>query len=398
MAHTRDRFLRPLIEKALKYSSIVGVFGQRQTGKTTLAEKLGAEYITLDRAQDLILAEQNPEAFILNRKLPLVIDECQLAPPLFPALKEAVRVKKSPGQYLLTGSVRFSSRKVIRESLTGRLFQLELLPMTLEEAQRRPLSDSVIRFLKTTHLKTWQGPGGNQSRLNELLRHFDLGGLPGICFQRDPAIRAGKFASHADTLLRRDLRLVFDTTLPTSVIQNILTEVALGQGLPLEMASLSRRVRVSVKTLPHLIEAFEALFLLRVLECRGGAKKPILFFEDSGLANYFGRGRLPESTFALRLAFSHFFPQFHYRPELVSQAFCYRTRGGAEVPLAFETQLGIIGVIPTWLDTPIPSLLASAQSFQKAFPGSKVLILGRWNRRGELAPRVWIDHWNAWVG
>ncbi len=398
MAHTRERFLGPLIEKALKFSSIVGVFGHRQTGKTTLVENLGAEYVTLDRAQDLNLAEQNPEAFILNRELPFVIDECQLAPLLFPALKDAVRMRKSPGQYLLTGSVRFTSRKVIRESLTGRLFQLELLPLTLEEAQSRPLSDALIRFLKAKNLKSWQAPDKNPSRLNELLRHFEVGGLPGICFHREPAIRAGKLASHTDTLLRRDLRLVCETTLPASVVQSVLTELALGQGMPLELATLSRRVRVSVKTLPYLIEAFEALFLVRILECRGGSKKPILFFEDSGLAHYFSKGRVPESSFALRLAFSHFFPQFHYRPELVSQSFCYRTRGGAEVPLAFDTQMGILGVIPTWFDTPTPALLASARSFQKTFPGSKVLILGQWSRRGELAPNVWVDHWSAWVG
>jgi len=82
----------------------------------------------------------------------------------------------------------------------------------------------------------------------------------------------------------------------------------------------------------------------------------------------------------------------------MSQAFCFRTRGGAEVPLAFETHLGVVGIIPTLFDSPLPSLLASAQSFQKAYPGSKVLILGKWNSRGVLAPGVWLDSWNHWIG
>lgn len=398
MPHQRIRFLKPLLNKALKHSSIVGIFGHRQTGKTTLAEELGADYVSLDRLKDLELANQNPEAFLLDRKSPFVIDECQLAPPLFPALKDSVRIKKTPGQYILTGSVRFTSRKAIRESLTGRIFQLELLPMTLEEARERSLSDTLIQFLKVSDLKNWKGPAEQSGRFKQLMEHFEMGGLPGICFHRNPSIRAGKLASHMDTVLRRDLRLVTETTLPTSAIQALIIELALSQGEPLEIASLSRKVRISVKSIPHLIEAFEALFLIRTLECRGGMKKPSLFFEDSGIAHYFSRGRAPEASLAVRLAFSHFSPQFHYRPEWMSQSFCYRTRGGVEVPLAFETSLGVLGIIPTLFDLPPPGLLASAQSFQKAYPGSKVLILGHWERRGPLADGVWIDSWDHWIG
>ena len=119
MAHRRKRFLKHLLTKAVTHSSIVEISGHRQTGKTTLVEDFGAEYVTLDRPKEFLLANDNPEAFLLQRKYPFVIDECQLAPPLFPVLKDSVRLKKTPGQYILTGSVRFTSRKAIRESLTG---------------------------------------------------------------------------------------------------------------------------------------------------------------------------------------------------------------------------------------------------------------------------------------
>lgn len=139
--------------------------------------------------------------------------------------------------------------------------------------------------------KKWPGPAAHPERFKQLQQHLNLGGLPGICFNRDPSIRAGKWASHVDALLRRDLRLVTESTLPASVIQALLSELALNQGQPLGIASLSRTVRISVKSIPHLIEAFESLFLIRIVECRGGVKKPYLFFEDSGLAHYFARGK-----------------------------------------------------------------------------------------------------------
>jgi len=93
-------------------------------------------------------AQASPTVFLASKPgHPLVIDECQLAPALFPALKEWVRVRKSPGQFLLTGSVRFSSRKAIRESLTGRMIAWELLPMDWSEMHGTPLPDTVIRQL-----------------------------------------------------------------------------------------------------------------------------------------------------------------------------------------------------------------------------------------------------------
>ena len=50
-------------------------------------------------------------------------------PELFPALKEFVRLHKKPGQFLLTGSVRFSSRKANGESLTGRIVTIKIPPL-----------------------------------------------------------------------------------------------------------------------------------------------------------------------------------------------------------------------------------------------------------------------------
>ena len=120
MAHTRVRFLTSLVKKGLSFQGIVGVFGHRQVGKTTLLEMLSQRYATLDRVIELTQATENPVGFLNGllgnqQKRPVAIDECQLCPPLFPELKEWVRTHKEPGIFLLSGSVRFSSRKAIRE-------------------------------------------------------------------------------------------------------------------------------------------------------------------------------------------------------------------------------------------------------------------------------------------
>ena len=128
MPHSRIRYLASLVKKGLRFSPIVGILGHRQVGKTTLAESLGARYYTLDLRPTLESIQADPLGFLeTQEKHPTVLDECQLLPDLFPALKERVRKKKRPGQFLLTGSVRFTSRKAIRESLTGRIVTFELL-------------------------------------------------------------------------------------------------------------------------------------------------------------------------------------------------------------------------------------------------------------------------------
>ena len=112
-------------------------------GKTTLLESFSSDYKTFDDPKELSFAMSEPDMFLENRKAPFAIDEAQFCPPLFPALKEFVRKHKTPGKFLLSGSVRFTSRKAIRESLTGRIVGVEVLPFTIAEAHQVKLPKTI---------------------------------------------------------------------------------------------------------------------------------------------------------------------------------------------------------------------------------------------------------------
>lgn len=60
MAHLRKRYLLEHLPKALKASTLVGVLGQRQVGKTTLLESLPVVYETLDDDEKLFAARARP--------------------------------------------------------------------------------------------------------------------------------------------------------------------------------------------------------------------------------------------------------------------------------------------------------------------------------------------------
>lgn len=389
MPHRRERHLRSLLSKTLGFSGIVGLFGHRQVGKTTLASQIGANYVTLDDPLMLSRADADAMQFIEAgaKRFPFVIDECQLAPPLFPALKEWMRLRPRPGQFLLTGSVRFSSRKTIGESLTGRIVCWELLPMDLSEAHELSLPEKIPKLLAAKSIDIPLAPAryANAPALQKALTH---GGLPGIFAVRDAGIRAQRFETTINTLLERDLQLILKTTLGYSSLRSLLVALALAQGQPVEWTTLSRQSRISVPSLKKLLSAFESMFLIRLFRTEGSERKPVLFFEDQGEATFLASDRYDEGTQLLRLLYSELRHQIHYRPELRAEIFQFRNRGGALVPLCFRTGRSVLGVIPSLTENPHPSSLATARSFLNTYPGGKLLYVHRGEGDRMIAPGV----------
>jgi predicted AAA+ superfamily ATPase len=390
MPHLRPRHLKPLIDKSLRFSPIVSVFGHRQVGKTTLCEGLSGSYFSLDRSDVLDQGLHSPETLIRSgEKLPLVIDECQLAPPLFPALKEWVRIHKKPGQFLLTGSVRFSSRKAIRESLTGRTVNWELLPMDLSESHSAPLPDAIPRLLKARQIDF---PLSDAPYFSARVYEQALlqGGLPGVFAIRDPSIRKQRFETQIETLLERDLRLLVQTSLEYRTLRNLLTVLATRQGLPLELSEVSRSARISVPALRRIISSLEAMFLIRVVNTEGSRCRPVLFFEDQGEASHLAEGKADTLFNLTRFLFSFIRHQWIYRPDLGASLFQFRSRGGAFVPLAVRSGSRSLGIIPMLDETPGRHELGSARSFLSTYEHSRCVFvhLGTSDRSIDRSMRV----------
>lgn len=376
MPHGRKRYLQEALLKALTFSPLVGILGQRQTGKTTLMRAIvGSHYASMDDQELLEAASRSPKEFVTRDISPFGIDECQLVPPLFPALKLRVQEKPRPGQFVLTGSIRFTSRQAIRESLTGRLFSLELLPMMLSEARELPLRD--LHALAHSSLPKMQE--AVKSRLKQIkpadLEHYlRAGGLPGICFHRDEAIRKLKWNAHLDTLLERDIKLVFPTTLPAASIRKFLALLAQTQGRSVAVSDLSRQIRISMQTINKLIAALEALFLIRRIGALGDRKRAHFYLEDQGIASYLNPYEDPEQD-ALRMAFSQIHSQVRYLYPADGSLQHFEARGGARVPLVVTAEKKITGIIPVAGETADRSALFSASSFTKRHPSARVVIL-----------------------
>ena len=135
------RTLEKSIQKVSDFFPVLLVTGPRQVGKTTILQACGSEgrnYISLDTLENRSLAQNDPALFLQRFKAPLLIDEIQYAPQLFPYIKAAVDEQKQSGMYWLTGSQQFHLMKNVSESLAGRVGILHLEGFSQAERDGQP--------------------------------------------------------------------------------------------------------------------------------------------------------------------------------------------------------------------------------------------------------------------
>lgn len=381
MPHFRNRYLTQILEDALKFSPLVGVLGHRQVGKTTLVSSISPEYLTLDDEDQKALAIQSPKKFIGNlKKHKTVIDEAQMVPGIFPALKERVRLDPRPGQFLLTGSVRFTSKKAIQESLTGRILNFDLMPFSVSEIKHLSLPNTGIKILESKNLEgTLDQLEGTIKSSKNLLPEFELflerGGLPSICFIRNNKMRELKIIDQLKTILDRDLRSIHPTQLTGSQLLEYCGELAQRQGLPIKYSQLTQKTQISDVLQKKLLFAMEAMYLIRIIPLRGDRSGFTIFFEDQAESRWLADGKIdPLMNDAIAL-FRNVRVQFSYRVSQQPKFFQYNTRAGVRIPFAVETSDGIVGFIFIEGEHPNKQEMASAGSFLREFEKAKMIFV-----------------------
>ena len=131
----QHRLLESKLIKIAQHFPAIIVTGARQVGKSTLLSHYfpHAQHITFDPVVDIFNARRDPELFISNLKLPVILDEIQFAPEILPVIKRKIDKEKKAGQYFLTGSQNFSMMRHVTESLAGRIAVLSLNPFCFSE-------------------------------------------------------------------------------------------------------------------------------------------------------------------------------------------------------------------------------------------------------------------------
>lgn len=257
------------VESRLRHSAktrpVVVLTGARQTGKTSTFLRMFPNYafVSLDLPAEAEQAEKEPSTFLRRHPPPVIIDEVHYAPGLFRHLKVAVDASRARnGQFLLTGSQKFTLMKNVSESLAGRADIVELETLSLAE---------IRAALPQTGLEAAIVCGG----FPELYANLDI----------DPV---AFYNSYLATYLERDVRSLTNVG-SLRDFERFLRACALRSANLLNKADLARDVGISPSTANHWLSMLEASGQVVLLEpwfsnrTKSIVKSPKLYLADTGL-------------------------------------------------------------------------------------------------------------------
>ncbi len=137
MLNYRLRIADSILQEKLEAKGAVLIEGPKWCGKTTTAMQKAVSVLKMDnpktREQNLSLAKLNPQR-LLQGDVPRLIDEWQIAPTLWDAVRYEVDERQKMGQFILTGSAVPPDTKEITHTGTGRFSWLLMRPMSLFES------------------------------------------------------------------------------------------------------------------------------------------------------------------------------------------------------------------------------------------------------------------------
>ncbi|OFX09308.1 MAG: hypothetical protein A2516_01025 [Alphaproteobacteria bacterium RIFOXYD12_FULL_60_8] len=255
------RHLKHKLLAALSASPVVFLNGPRQAGKSTLVKEIAqqdfpAEYVTFDSAIQIAAATSSPESYLRERKGALILDEVQLVPDVFRALKMVVdelrhaHGGKLKGRFLLTGSANIMALPKLSDPLVGRMGVLTLYPLSNAEAGQG-CGDFIERLFVQDFVADTSRRG-----LADMIRAATFpeisGASAGDC--------ASWFDGYLTTILQRDVRSLAQIE-KLSALPNLLRILANRAGGLVNDADIARDAGLNPVTSRNYKTLLKMLFL-----------------------------------------------------------------------------------------------------------------------------------------
>lgn len=190
------------IERKLASMGAVVLEGPKASGKTASGLEIAESHVFLDVDADARRAIQLDPSLVLQGATPRLIDEWQVAPPIWNHIRRAVDERRQTGQFLLTGSA-VPADDITRHTGAGRVARVRMRPLSLYESGDSSGSVSLRRLL------TREDQGGAQAEI-DLARIGVLlarGGWPGH-LERSDAAALDANRAYMDEIRRTDIRRV----------------------------------------------------------------------------------------------------------------------------------------------------------------------------------------------
>lgn len=293
---------KPVMELNEQYPVLL-LTGPRQVGKTTMLEHLievegkGRKKVSLDDLTLRELAKTDPKMFFQLYQPPLLIDEVQYAPELFPYIKIIVDERHQPGDFWLTGSQLFKMMEGVQESLAGRVALLHLSPLSQSEIMKRPPEPP---FSLELPLLSERQNGRQMLNTPEVFQRIHQGGMPALV--TGTYSNASIFySSYIDTYMERDVRRL-SNDIDSLKFLRFLRSVAARTSQQVNYKGIADDAEIDQTTAKNWLHVLEALGIIFLLEpysnnvLKRTVSTPKLYFYDSGIVCYLTRWSSPETA------------------------------------------------------------------------------------------------------
>lgn len=270
----RPRLADTILKEKLESKGAVLIRGPKWCGKTTTAEQHAASIVYMSQPgidNNIELAAINPQ-LLLSGPTPRLIDEWQLAPQLWDAIRFEVDHRHKRGQFILTGSavpVEKDSRTLIHHSGTGRYAIIDMLPMSLYESGD---SSGEVRLTELfSNPDTIQG--SNRHSLSDIAFLACRGGWPYAVdegLSRKAAL--SEAADYLDLVIEEDISRVDGVTRNAERARMLMRSYARYQGTQPPVSKIRQDMevndndKISDDTVTSYLNALRQIFVIKDME------------------------------------------------------------------------------------------------------------------------------------
>ncbi len=340
------RSIENIVLKSSKIFPAILISGARQVGKTTLIKQLESSlpYLTLDDPILLQNAINEPGSFFKNTPPPLIVDEIQYAPNLFPYIKMIADSTGRKGLFYLSGSQQFQMMKKVSESLAGRIGILILLGLSLREINNDSFNEF---FIPSEGYFSSRKKSIVNNTYQEIWKIIHQGSMPAL--YANPGDWNLFYSSYLRTYIERDVRELTQIGDEQKFLKFMMV-IAGRTGQMLNLSSIAGDIGISVPTVERWLSILITSNLVYLLQpyynntTKRAIKTPKLYFLDTGLAAYLTKWNNPEvleagamagaffETFVIGEVIKSYYNAGVFDPPL----YYYRDKDKVEVDLIIE--------------------------------------------------------------
>jgi hypothetical protein len=305
------RDITETLERFAKFP-VVGVFGPRQSGKTTLVKQVfgNHRYLNFEDPAIRSFAAESPQNFLreYENEYGIILDEFQYVPEILSYIQIEADLKDRPGYFVLTGSQNFLMNEAITQSLAGRIGILTLLPLSIHELESAGL------LTENVHEAIVQG------------------GYPRL-FAKNMSPEE-LYPSYIHSYVERDIRLLVNVE-NLSTFQRFMQLCAGRVGQLTNFSDLAVSCGIDLKTVKSWLSILEASYIIFLLNPYHGnfnkriTKSSKLYFYDTGLACSLLNMRSSQEL-ALSVFKGHLFENY-----IIADLFKQYYNRGTKAPLYF---------------------------------------------------------------